>query len=139
MQTTARGMLLAAACATLAAFCSPTSADDASVAAGSWGGDHLLLDVTSLGATAEFDCAHGTVDAPLTLDSSGRFDLPGTFTREQPGPTRQDESMPTLPARYRGVSANSTLTLTVMLTDSQETVGAFTVQHGVEPRLTKCK
>jgi hypothetical protein len=35
--------------------------------------------------------------------------------------------------------SKSTLTLTVVLTNTNETVGVFTLTHGATPRLTKCK
>ena len=58
----------------------PTAADHAGVAVGSWGGDHLRIDVTPTGATIEYDCAHGTIDEPPSLDRSGRFSAAGTHT-----------------------------------------------------------
>ena len=62
------------------------------VADGRWGGVGLSLDVTSTGARIELDCAHGTIDAPLSLDADGAFDAPGRLVRERPGPVRMDEN-----------------------------------------------
>ena len=42
-----------------------------------WGGDHIEMEVTKTGARVEFDCAHGTIDAPLRVDSQGAFTLQG--------------------------------------------------------------
>ena len=67
----------------------PTAAAGALVAAGLWGGEHVSLDVTASGAYAEFDCAHGTLDTPLTLDASGQFAMAGTYVVEG-GMTTQD-------------------------------------------------
>jgi hypothetical protein len=36
-----------------------------------WGGDHVNLVVTDAGGALEYDCAHGTIDQPLVIDSSG--------------------------------------------------------------------
>src|SRR5437762_14101876 len=33
-----------------------------SLAAGTWGGQHIRLSVRADGAAVEFDCAHGTID-----------------------------------------------------------------------------
>jgi hypothetical protein len=72
------------------------------VALGVWGGDHVNLVVTDAGGALEYDCAHGTIDQPLVIDSSGRFDLAGTHTREHGGPIRSDEKPDKHPARYTG-------------------------------------
>ena len=130
--------MLLAASTTLAAFCSPTAADGTNVPSGKWGGEHIVMEVTGAGATLEFDCALGTIDGPLTLDNAGRFDLAGSFTPERGGPTRQDPPRAE-PARYGGSLKDSTLTLTVVLTEIKETVGAFTLSRGAVPRLFKCK
>jgi hypothetical protein len=138
MQTPVPATWLLATCAALAAFCSPTSADGASVQAGMWAGEHIVIEVTGAGATVEFDCAHGTIDAPLTLDAAARFDVTGSFTRESGGPTREDPPR-AVPARYTGSLKGPTLTVTVVLTESKDTVGVFTLERGARPRLFKCK
>jgi hypothetical protein len=38
---------------------------------GVWGGDHVHLDVNSNSAKIEFDCAHGTIEGPFTVDANG--------------------------------------------------------------------
>jgi hypothetical protein len=139
MTTPLRATLLLAMCGALAAFCSPTPPDAANVPIGAWGGEHIALEVTGAGATVEFDCAHGTIDETLTLDSSGRFDVAGSLTRESPGPIRGDDPSRAAPARYSGSLEDSTLTVTVVLTESKDTVGVFTLKRGAQPRLFKCK
>jgi len=134
-----RTIWLFATCAALAAFRAPTVATGADLEPGTWAGEHIVMEVTGAGATVEFDCAHGTLDAPLTLDSSGRFDVAGSFTPERGGPTRGDSASRTVPARYTGSLKDSTLTVTVMLNESKESVGVFTLRHGARPRLFKCK
>jgi hypothetical protein len=131
--------LVLATCAALVAFCSPTAADGAAVPAGAWGGEHIALQVTAAGATVEFDCAHGTIDSQLTLDSAGRFDVPGTITPERGGPTRADEPAQSQPARYSGSLKESTLTLTVQMRDSNDTIGVFTLKQNSNPRIFKCR
>jgi len=139
METPFRATVLLATCAGLAAFCAQTSADGADVPSGTWGGEHIVMEVAGAGATVEFDCAHGTIEGTLTLDSGGRFDVAGSFTPERGGPNRRDEPSRAVPARYTGSLKDSTLTVTVVLTDSTETVGVFTLKRGAQPRLFKCK
>ena len=139
METPVRATLLLAACAALAAFCSPTAADGANVPSGTWGGEHIVMEVTGASSTVEFDCAHGTIDGTLTLDSGGRFDVAGSFTTERGGPIRADDPPRAVPARYNGSLKDSTLTVTVVLTESRDTVGTFTLHRGAQPRLFKCK
>jgi hypothetical protein len=131
--------LLLTTCAAVAAFCSPTAADGVNVPTGTWGGQHIALEVTAAGATVEFDCAHGAINGPLTLDSSGQFDLTGTFAREHGGPIRDDDSSTGEPARYSGTLKDGTLTVTVTLTERSETVGTFTLKRDTPARLLKCR
>lgn len=106
--------------------------------AGEWGTRGAELNVTPAGAEIEFDCAHGTIDEPLRLDLSGRFDAAGTFSRERGGPVRIDEKPDSHPARYRGRVEGQTMTLTVTLTETKEDIVTLTLTRGQPPRLTKC-
>jgi hypothetical protein len=139
MRPSARTTLLLAASAALVAFCSPTAADGANVPAGEWNGQHIALSVTASGATVEFDCAHGTINGTLTLDANNHFAVNGTFVREHGGPTREDEASKGVPASYTGTLKDDTLTVTVELTDSKESVGVFTLTRGGAGRLFKCR
>ncbi len=109
------------------------------VAAGSWGGDHVRLDVRDGGADIEFDCAHGTLDSALATDGRGHFDVRGVFVRERGGPVRLDEKPDSTPARYSGTVTGDEMTLTVTLANSNEAVGTFTLRRGSEGRLRKCR
>jgi hypothetical protein len=105
---------------------------------GTWGGEHISLELTAEGGRVEYDCAHGTLDGPLVPDREGRFEAAGTHTAEHGGPVREGEEETGRPARYRGKVAGNSMTLTVTLTDSGDEVGTFTLTRGVTPRLTKC-
>lgn len=105
---------------------------------GPWGGDHVSLAVETSGAAVEFDCAHGTLDAPLRLDREGRFSVPGVFVREHGGPVHQNETEDKRPAVYRGETDGQRLTFVVALTDTQETLGPFTAFFRRPPRVFKC-
>lgn len=105
---------------------------------GSWGGQHIGLEVTAEGARIEYDCAQGTIDGPIVLDRAGRFEATGTHGAEHGGPVREGEETSSQPARYRGRAAGKTLELTVTLDGSGEEVGTFTLTRGAMPRLFKC-
>ncbi|HEX7173822.1 MAG TPA: hypothetical protein VF240_00875 [Pyrinomonadaceae bacterium] len=109
------------------------------VAAGSWGGQHVRLEVKSDGAEIEFDCAHGRINGRLRPGADGRFDAAGTFVAERGGPVREGASEKGQPARYTGQIKGKTMTLSVRLTDSDTDAGAFTLTHGRESELVKCR
>jgi hypothetical protein len=104
---------------------------------GEWGGEHVRLTVTDAGGTIEFDCAHGSLDAPLTLGADGRFDVKGTLVAEG-GPTRKDDTENASPARYRGSSDARQMRLEVTL-ESGESAGTFSLVKSGPARLFKCR
>jgi hypothetical protein len=108
------------------------------VLTGMWGGQHIRLEVSSSGASIEYDCAHGTIDQPMTLDSKGYFDVRGTHVTERAGPVREGERSDALAARYTGRIQGETMIITVVLSDSRENAGTFTLGYGKTPRLRKC-
>jgi len=94
----------------------------------------VRLTVSDASAIIEFDCAHGTLDAPFAVDSDGRFDIAGSFQREG-GPVGENQTAVKEPARYAGTIKNDTMTL--MVTTSQP-LGTFTLVRGQQGRLVKC-
>lgn len=109
------------------------------VAAGVWGGEHIRVQVTESGASIEYDCAHGMIDQPLTLDARGRFEVNGTHVRERGGPVRRDDKPDSHPARYTGRVEGRTMTLTVTLTDTQGASDTYTLMQGDGGRIYKCR
>lgn len=106
---------------------------------GRWGGDHAELVVAESSATIEFDCAHGTLNVPIRVDADGRFDVAGTFTREQGGPIREDDPPVPLAARYVGTTDGRKTTLTVRLLDAPFVpIGTYELVLGRSGRLFKC-
>ena len=103
---------------------------------GEWGGQHVRLTVEDAGGTIEFDCAHGSLDEPLLLDSSGHFDVKGRLVAEG-GPVQKDEAETARPARYRGESDGQHLRLQVTL-EGGEDAGTFSLAKGSPARLFKC-
>ncbi|MGH9971538.1 MAG: hypothetical protein ACREBG_27595 [Pyrinomonadaceae bacterium] len=105
---------------------------------GTWGGAHIRAVVRADGADVEYDCAHGTINGPLYLDSEGRFEGAGTHAREG-GPVRIDKPATGRPVRYKGKINGNEMTLIVTFTENSESVGTFTLTHGNEGRLWKCR
>ena len=103
---------------------------------GEWGGEHVSLTVEEAGGTIGFDCAHGSLDEPLTLDVAGRFDVKGHLVTEG-GPVRRDADT-ARPARYRGESDGQHMSLEVTL-EGGEKVGTFSLAKGDPARLFKCR
>ena len=108
------------------------------IASGLWGGDHVRMMVSDVGARLEYDCAGGTIDQPIVLDASGKFAAKGSYTPERGGP-RRDGATAVARARYTGRVAGDTITLTVTLETSKERVGMFTLKRGDDVLLTKCR
>jgi hypothetical protein len=108
-----------------------------SVVTGAWGGEHMILEISARDADVEFDCAHGEVAQPITLDKQGDFDVAGTFTPEHGGPVRRDEETPSASARYSGHVDGDSMRLKV--TVGKETMGVFTLTRGSRPILRKCR
>jgi hypothetical protein len=107
------------------------------VTTGTWGGEHIILEVSEKGTEAEFDCAHGEITQPMVLDKNGDFDVAGTFTPEHGGPVLRDEAPSTAPARYSGHVEGKTMKLTITL--EKETAGSFTLTYDSRPMLRKCR
>lgn len=103
-----------------------------------WGGLHMGMVVLAGGATIEYDCATGTIDEPLTVDASGRFDVRGTHSRGHGGPVLIGETPERRPARYSGSTDGNSMTLSVTLTESGQVLGPFTLARGASPAVLKC-
>ena len=112
---------------------------DGRVEGGSWGGQHVRMNVDEGGADLDFDCARGRIGGPLKTDAEGRFDLPGTYTREGPGPIRLNRLPQERPARYTGRVEGSRMTLSVRLEGSEESPEEFTLTRGSGGRVVKCR
>jgi len=117
--------------------CGTTTGPDAVTVNGTWGGEHALLEIKDTSASIEFDCAHGTLQVPLTLNR-GAFDVSGEYVQEHGGPIRSDETVDRQPARYTGSVNGSTMSLHVRLTATGEDRGTYTLTRGLTGRVFKC-
>jgi hypothetical protein len=110
-----------------------------SVALGTWGGQSIRMIVRADGASIEYDCAHGEIAGKLVLNAERKFTLNGNHTREGPGPIRIGITRKSQPVRYEGKVTGDEMSLTVILTETGESIGDFILKRGSEGRLRKCK
>jgi len=118
---------------------SPASTSN-KVLTGTWGGDHLQLEATAAGASLSYDCGHGTIDEPLSVDANGNLDVHGKHFQEHGGPIRLGEETPSSPAHYTGNLKGDVLTITVQITRPAgiENIGTFVLKEGGSGRLFRC-
>jgi hypothetical protein len=126
--------LLVSGCVTIAVAKKPRTIPD-----GTWGGPHIQLIVQDGGATIEYDCANGSIEGPLKLDSRGRFSLLGKHFREHGGPIRIGEESKPMAARYTGRIDGTRMTLTVTLVNPKGKMGTYQLTRGSQGRVFKCR
>ena len=103
-----------------------------------WGGEHVRLQVTTDGATLDFDCASGTITKPLQVDAQGNFKTTGMFTRERGGPVMRDGNQAAA-AVYSGSIQNGTMKLTVTSGPQSESQGDYVLVQGKPGHVVKCR
>ena len=108
------------------------------LAAAVWGGERILFEVNRVGARIEYDCAHGTVEGKILVDSRGRFSVSGMHYEEHAGPTRAGEEDNGYPVRLTGRVDGSLMKLTVTRAGNKEVVGTYTLARGRQAELVKC-
>lgn len=135
----ARIVAAAALVAGLAACAGPVEID-AETLAGTWGGVHAELTFDTAGnAVAEYDCAHGTLDAPVTDLGDGRFTATGLHVIEFGGPEIEGVPPDAHPAIYAGRLRGDRLELTVTLQDGErQEIGPFELLRGAPGTLFRC-
>ncbi|HYJ87243.1 MAG TPA: hypothetical protein VEW46_14375 [Pyrinomonadaceae bacterium] len=109
------------------------------LAEGLWGGEHVRMEVTAAETKIEFDCGHATIASRILIDPRGRFLAKGTYVEERGGPSRQGEENHGYPAQFRGTVNGKNMKLTITRTDTNEVLGSFSLTHGREPELVKCR
>ena len=105
---------------------------------GSWGGQSIALKIDGKIGVLEYDCAAGSINGPIVLDSAGNFKARGTHTPGMGGPAIQGQEPQALPADYWGRVSRDTLTLNVHVPSLSLTLGPFTLRQNAEARLFRC-
>jgi hypothetical protein len=121
-----------------AAPSSPSTAQSGSESANVWGGEHVRMELTEIGADLDFDCAMGTIDQPLALPAAGRFQARGTYTQERGGPVTKDGNQ-AVAATYVGTIKGDSMQLEIVLVSSKETVGTYELVRGSSGHVVKCR
>ena len=137
MRLTRLSMLLVLACSSCAMpIADPPAAPRGVAVTGDWGGEHAALSLSASGGRVQYDCAHGTLDAPVVADANGVFSVPGQHVREHGGPVRVGEQPGSQPALYRGTVSGDRMQLHV--TSGAAEIGTYLLQRGVDARLFRC-
>jgi len=108
----------------------------ATVQAGQWGGEGIVMTVTADGAHIEFSCAHADITQPMTLDANGQFSVMGTYVQEHGGPSFGNDQG--RPASFTGSTDGTKMTITVTYTDDNTKVGTWTAGFGSPGKIVKC-
>jgi hypothetical protein len=106
--------------------------------AGTWGGEHISLTVLDSTANLEFDCAHGSIDEFISVDTEGNFEVTGIYVFEHGGPIRIDETLEKYPCLYKGRIGGDKMTLILILKDTETEIDTFWLARGAEPIIYKC-
>jgi len=104
------------------------------VVLGTWGGTDAGLIADDTSAHLHIGCTLGNVTGPITLDSSGRFDVPALYNITAYPVDRGIVH----PARVVGVITGRDLYLTVSLTDTAVVLGPVRLRLGTEPGMVMC-
>lgn len=105
-------------------------------AVGSWGGADASLVLSASGGAVSYGCGAGTIDSGWTLGNDGAFAASGQhFFGGGPEPVG---GRPPHPARYAGVVQGDTFTLSVTLTDQNQTLGPFHMMRGASAVFLRC-
>jgi hypothetical protein len=97
--------------------------------AGTWVADNIVMTVTDAGAHLELACAHGDIPGAFTQNP---FSTAGTFVFEI-GP-----AVVAHPALYTGSVVGATMTFSIRLTDTNESVRSYTLTRGAARLFSKC-
>jgi hypothetical protein len=106
---------------------------------GMWGGEHISLQVAERDTKVEFDCAHATIARSIVRDRRGRFSVTGVYVEEHGGPVHESEGADGYAVRFDGRIEGETMKLTITRVGTKEIIGTFTLVHGREPFIVKCR
>lgn len=105
---------------------------------GAWGGTGIGMTIGKDATAIEFDCASAEISEPFAAAASGSFSLSGTYTRRAPGPVRVGREAKSQPAEFIGNVSGNSMQMKVVLKESNETIGAFSLEKGKTGRIRRC-
>ena len=124
-------------CPALLCACVTLSPAPATLPVGKWGGTHVGLSLASTGGTLEYDCAAGTIEAPVPVQPDGTFTAVGTHTPGWGGPEIEGQVLPTFRVRYSGRLRGDVMSLRGDV-ENGVTLGPFTLRRDAEPIIFRC-
>jgi hypothetical protein len=116
-------------------------ADQKKVAAGTWGGEHVHLQVNEDGtAVLEFDCGMTKTAEPVILDDQGKFQVKGITSKQGgAGPTRVDEAENETPdTMITGKIDGDKMRLEITHQGQKEPDEVYNLIRGAKTKLLKC-
>ena len=105
---------------------------------GTWGGSGILIVVRASTATLSYNCGSGTMNLPADIPDDGRFEATGEHVRRGGAAPRSGDVPDRHPAHYAGHVRGDVMTLTVLLTDVDQTLGTFELARGKAPDMLPC-
>ncbi|HEY0427768.1 MAG TPA: hypothetical protein VGC76_08285 [Pyrinomonadaceae bacterium] len=106
---------------------------------GIWGGDGIGFTIGASGVSIEYDCAEGEIKQKFVTDEKGNFNLNGFHKFEAMGAIRVGFTPKPQAANFQGEISGDTMKLKVVLTETNQIVGEFTLVRGDAPRIRKCR
>ena len=105
---------------------------------GSWGGDGIGLIVAAEKATVSYTCGRTTIDGRIALDGDQRFEATGEHERVGGAPPREGVPPERQRSHVSGRIRSGVMTMTVRLTDLNQTVGTFALTRGTAASILPC-
>ncbi|HEY5071310.1 MAG TPA: hypothetical protein VII63_04685 [Caulobacteraceae bacterium] len=119
------------------AWVGPAASLAVALVTGSFGGDHVALDLGPGGGRVEFDCGAGTIDEPVRVAADGRFSVGGHIPAVAGGVSRAQEGGGQV-VRYVGTAIADTVIFTVATANGSPSP-TYRVRRGQRPRLLRCR
>ena len=104
---------------------------------GVWGGDRVNVTLSLEGGQIDYDCGSGSIDAPVRLDSRGRFTAHGSHEPHRPGPDIADRTPTKRAATYEGHMNGTMLELRVRI-DGEATGHSYRLEKNRKVKLIRC-
>ncbi len=136
------GSLIAAAACAVGAIAGP-------IPPGTWGGKQGTLVIYADSATLDLPCAGGRIPTPLVADSTGKFDVTGSYA-VQVGPVKLG-GPGWQPARFTGLRTDDRIEMVIEVSSSTPsqnplasptvtsvTIGPLTFDRGVVVTFPRC-